>query len=1411
MHTYNYFNDEKNHTNLFSLHKKNSFTEPPPWDDDDMQPLDDDDDFNRRSSIGPPPSDIADDDDPPPPSDDDSSIPPPTEPPSRHSSMMPFAGPPMQSNMSTSSANKRLSTSSLGPPDDDDINDDDDALGPPGESTKTVTTSTAPGLPPPDLNLQDLSLGLNMNASKRSSLLIPNVDSAVAAGVTVTGNKEEPVPVQQISPSSEISPSDMDKVSPSNTADRSDNEPKGDDSEVQLDEHELIEQGFVTAEGKFEGDDFETLYIRCSFPLIQIKVKTGETIELDITTNSYVSENPSENLLILDNNGTLFHFKFTSGDDLTKITQSLPKSCFNKAAMHFSDDDSNKSKGSDEDEDDHSLGSKSSFFSKGSNFLEHARRHHNEKQNTFKSFSPFSMDKKNPTSVEHILEGSDDLKYALAMPPSEPPPDEEDVMLFPPPPTPMFVKSHRRKELVDDHIKKAKYSVRRVKQLCMWINSMHLWSNTVDILSLHQEMCTGLLLARIMKAMVPSASFVSLNQKARTEKMALENLEQALGFIWRCKSLNTSRIPSAKEIYSGSISKISILLQEIFEVYVVKPLFKNAIKILRWFHSYLSQYNRPLPAAIFEEGDLAGVWSYFQSGTSIFCIIYHLFGPVMIGEGATTVKIDPMRIVSEPCSLSDFRSNVSYVWNLLRALKIEIIWDVEDWITFPDTEFVVLQLSIIYDAMKHRKCSLPPAQGNVAGVTSGPNGKPIVVGLSFADSLPVVNATKAFRRTKKTVLLGDSDADMPLLPIEYGGKKGRFFSTVCPPGLVASTVRVVQQPIEVTVYRETLETRDSWNESVNYEDMKKSGKQRQLLETLRGQSKAVIPFADTHLHAHNVSNQIDLHPMEGAHSATANVSATPTKQKSIIDTLREGGNKSPESPSSPEQSTLELQVAKAIEQLEKSIADTTKEFDKREEELADRYLDLEARCDDLDEEEYGRLLDELELEAKRLDDERIQMDEHFSMCRSSINAQHHEATLRGQAAMLQASATKQQQGTESSVTKQNTPFKKTPKKSDVKKKAEEERNAKLEKGFIIVPMKNELNTVNYHLKKITTAQSENLKQSWSTKKSKSKEKERQLKEKMESLSRSGSDGINLIDPRVVIGLAENLDQNPDAVFQRFKAKLHMTTNKWLLDRQQVGRDKMIDLLTASGGYSPSKGTWSPNGSSKGGNNGINVPSDIASIGAAIREQETRLMQYEDERRRLVLKEQSLQFFNMTTTSRASSASDDIPQQQKATLQTTSSSPTHRKMKGNGSGGSAGFNSLIPPQPTSAEIDASFKWLSILRPLKLADRSKKEYMWGVVKERGSVSDKVSYVLQWREPAQQQSLVGSVVINDVKDIICDTAHDPTLITLIVGESTKALKNSGGRTQVAFNCTSASEAGKFLVALQCLRHSSSMKNIQ
>lgn len=519
---------------------------------------------------------------------------------------------------------------------------------------------------------------------------------------------------------------------------------------------------------------------------------------------------------------------------------------------------------------------------------------------------------------------------------------EEDVFEIGP-----RVKGYNRKVLLDSKLQKPLYSVRRVKQLCKWVTSMHVWKNAINIQNLHVELCLGLLLCRIMQVVVPGTEFLHLNEKALSKKPALENLEKGLGVIWRTKCVNNSRIPSAMDIFTGNASKIAIMLQEVFEVYVQRPLYRIAPKMFTWYDAILRQYQRHLPKEIFTEGNLSRLWSHFQSGFCIFCILYHLHGNVTVGEGTNAVRIDSMRIYAEPSSIVEFRSNITYIFSILGALGIEVIWDLQDWISYADTEFVVLQLFYIYEALQSRQCSLPPAQGTSAGVTSGANGEPQVTGMIYADSRPA--SSRVLQKKHRTVLMGSGDESLAVLPVDTSGtsRSNDLYRLICPAGLLAYNCKVVPSTIDIKNPRANSERRD-WNSSAHTSNMIESKYDIRYTEMLKTKTRSTSPTKGT------------------------GISIEPKETKDMIKLNRNS-------------------LLQAMEDLEQNMAESQKELEALEDELAARYLDLERRgAGFIPPAEYKVRFDNLEREALLLAEERVRLEEHFAVRLSSIKQQHME-------------------------------------------------------------------------------------------------------------------------------------------------------------------------------------------------------------------------------------------------------------------------------------------------------------------------------------------------------------------------------------------------------------------------------------
>jgi hypothetical protein len=590
----------------------------------------------------------------------------------------------------------------------------------------------------------------------------------------------------------------------------------------------------------------------------------------------------------------------------------------------------------------------------------------------------------------------------------------------------------RKKELIESYIRKPRYSVRRVALLCEWINNMHIWSNSLTILNLHQEICNGVLLIRIVKKLNPEIQFVHLNEKPLSKKAAIENIEQALGHIWRAKSCNNSRIPTAEQMYQGVTAKIAMLLNELFGVYIQRPLYKTTLlRMLKWYHNVLKQYRKPLPAYLFEEGDLSGIWPHFQSGTSLFCILYHFYGSTATlpsnnnnnNNNSTSIeyrKLDPLCIAGDPMSICEYRSNLQYVWEILRILGIEVIWTVEDWITNPDTEFVILQLYYIYEKCKTLQCALPPAQGTKAGLTSGPTGEALVVGLIFADA---PSNLKFIPKSRKAVRLGYDGNSMPLLPVD----SRVFMSSVTsstntntntsststsinkiladsylPRGMLSKDVRIghiLPNLKEAKVHSD----RHEWNGRTSVSTIKENDPNEHVIHLLRHHHQKVTQQLAATTNGDNISlgggtmvtnrSEKDFISNNIANAATAPISGSGSgisgngkfQQSAIALSFTNTATATTTTtatttvnPNTIKYEDLNKEIATLIQQLEEEMISAQKQIQQAEDNLAGKYVELEAAAHAYAANEYAQQFEYLEQERMDLEDEKIRLKDYFA-------------------------------------------------------------------------------------------------------------------------------------------------------------------------------------------------------------------------------------------------------------------------------------------------------------------------------------------------------------------------------------------------------------------------------------------------
>ena len=320
-----------------------------------------------------------------------------------------------------------------------------------------------------------------------------------------------------------------------------------------------------------------------------------------------------------------------------------------------------------------------------------------------------------------------------------------------------YLKGYKRNEVRKAH---PRYSLQRLELYVEWLNSLHVWETRIKVSTLTREMASGLLLCAIMERLVPGTTYQGLHKRPLSRLAAIHNVEQGLAVVWRAARVNNSLIPTAAEIYQGTATRINALIAEIFEVYVLRPIRSKFEDMVRWYNSVLKHYERDLPKVC----DLADLWTQFQDGVSLFCVLYHFYGTSLVGMGENSRQVDARKLHARPLDLAQHRSNVQECFILLQAIGIDVVWGVDIWLSYPDADFVLYQLFKVYDHLVEKVCVLPPAQADKPGLVSGPYGLR-VTGLLFADGTLEQKAERP-EDSPRQVYLGDgSKQTLALLPV----------------------------------------------------------------------------------------------------------------------------------------------------------------------------------------------------------------------------------------------------------------------------------------------------------------------------------------------------------------------------------------------------------------------------------------------------------------------------------------------------------------------------------------------------------------------------------------------------------------------------------------------------------------------
>ncbi|KAG5191165.1 hypothetical protein JKP88DRAFT_285490 [Tribonema minus] len=107
------------------------------------------------------------------------------------------------------------------------------------------------------------------------------------------------------------------------------------------------------------------------------------------------------------------------------------------------------------------------------------------------------------------------------------------------------------------------------------------------------------------------------------------------------------------------------------------------------------------------------------------------------GSGGPRARLDARALYARPRDLAEHRVNVAAVFELLRAARVPVLFDVQDWLTAPDAPFLLLQLALLHRALERlpraKACGGGGGGGGDGAVAVRAGGGTAVRGLRFAD------------------------------------------------------------------------------------------------------------------------------------------------------------------------------------------------------------------------------------------------------------------------------------------------------------------------------------------------------------------------------------------------------------------------------------------------------------------------------------------------------------------------------------------------------------------------------------------------------------------------------------------------------------------------------------------------------
>lgn len=266
---------------------------------------------------------------------------------------------------------------------------------------------------------------------------------------------------------------------------------------------------------------------------------------------------------------------------------------------------------------------------------------------------------------------------------------------------------------------------------CAWLNSLNVWKPIAPS-SLASSLRNGLLLCRLVSRLASphNVAYVlrHVHERPTSEALASSNLRQSLHAI-RVHDVRPSFVPDAPKLLTGKDTASSILLlREVCHVFAVRPAYRALRVALSWFDTILRASDRPLSASA-KRGDGASLWSAFRDGTAFAYVLFWFCGAQGVPEeGLPGVDVDALT------KGSNVRRVVSAVLSSLREAGVEVVWTADEFLSFPNDDFLVLQLWNVH--RRFRFCQRFTVSSSVSSSMSSPVSSPAARLDTIARSLP---------------------------------------------------------------------------------------------------------------------------------------------------------------------------------------------------------------------------------------------------------------------------------------------------------------------------------------------------------------------------------------------------------------------------------------------------------------------------------------------------------------------------------------------------------------------------------------------------------------------------------------------------------------------------------------------------